>query len=610
MKSLSADVLRRWRPIAIAVLATTLVVAFPSHHGGAHHGPAGVTTGPAEATTSTTAAAPSATTEAGPSPLQSGTAARTATTLGAAAASGTKSIATGAKKNTTVSGLDTRAVASAAVQTSAGINTPAALAAPDCDAASKKLKISFTWRPACVIPWPAGSDNGGATYQGVTADSIRVVRYNNYLGNPPQTSNSDMKAKWQTSIDLFQHFYRMWGRKIENIVIDETGPDEVSQRADAVKIASAKPFAAIGVPATATVLIGELVARKIVVITTANISVKMSLAFQPYVWGVTIQPDELVELNAAEYAGKRLLGKPAHWAGEADYQVLPRKWALIHPDTWDVKLFTDAFSKYGGVLTDEVSYQSGQQYASSWAERSATIAAKLKNDGITTVIAGTDLLFTGPMTTAAAGQNWFPEWVVTSYSAQDLDVVAATYNQAEWAHAFGTGGIPIAGNQPWPEYWFYNWYWGNKGNQDGPAQSEAPVLFSGIHGAGPHLTPETFRDGVFALPPSGGPATGGIQSAQFSFGHWGFFPWDDYNAFDDFDELYWDATAIAPDLVTGQQTAGHYRHMNGGKRYMTSQWPTGEPPMFNSAGTAMWYDKYPPGDVPPNFPCTGCPSTS
>ena len=36
---------------------------------------------------------------------------------------------------------------------------------------------------------------------------------------------------------------------------------------------------------------------------------KTSLALQPYVWGVTIQPDELVELNAAEYAGKRLVGK-------------------------------------------------------------------------------------------------------------------------------------------------------------------------------------------------------------------------------------------------------------------------------------------------------------
>src|SRR5207237_7086004 len=130
---------------------------------------------------------------------------------------------------------------------------------------------------------------------------------------------------------------------------------------------------------------------------TANISVKTSLALQPYVWGVTIQPDELVELNSAEYAGKRLVGKTAHWAGQTDYQVLPRKFGLVHPDTWDVKLFTDAFGKYGGTLTDEISYQSGQQYASSWAERSSTIAAKLKNDGITTVIAGTDLLFTGPL---------------------------------------------------------------------------------------------------------------------------------------------------------------------------------------------------------------------
>jgi hypothetical protein len=488
-----------------------------------------------------------------------------------------------------------------------GIGSEAALAAPDCDRSAGKIRISFIWRPACVVPWPAGADNGGATATGVTATSIRVVRYN----DPVQPiSDDELKRKWQTSIDLFEHFYRMWGRKVENIVVGKSGDDEVAQRADAVKIASLKPFIATGVPSTDQVLITELVARKIIVVTNSNVPVELSLKLAPYVWGPTIQPDELVALNIGTYAGKRLLGRPARWAGQAEYKAQTRKFGVIYPDTLNPKYFNDAFSKYGGKVTESMSYPAGQANASLWGERSRVIAAKMHSSGVTSVIAITDLLFTNPMTQAAATQNWFPEWITTGYLAQDLDIVAATYNQAEWRNAFGVAGIPIASGEmaPWPQYWFYLWYYGNSDNQDGPAHSEATIIFSGIHAAGPHLTVESFRDGVFALPPAGGSIISAQIAAQHSFGRHGFFPWDDYNAFDDFDEVYWDTTAIAPDLVTGQNTAGHYRHLNGGRRYTVDRWPSGEPKMFDPAGTQMFYTSYPPNDRPPDYPCTGCPS--
>jgi hypothetical protein len=502
-----------------------------------------------------------------------------------------------------------------------GFNSAEALAAPDCDASVGKLRISFTWRPACVVPWPEGANNGGATYQGVTAETIKVVRYN----DPVQpVSDADLKRRWQTSLDLYERFYRTWGRKVENIVVGKSGDDEVAQRADAVKIANHKPFAVIGVVSSDHVLISELAARKIVVITNSNVTVELSTKLAPYVWGVTIQSDEHVALNAGEYAGKRLVGLPARWAGQADFRVTTRKFGLIYPDTLDPSYFTKAFAKHGGTLTEAISYPAGQDNASLWGERAQVIAARLKNRGVTTVVAITDLLFTGPMTHSAAGQNWFPEWVTTGYLAQDLDIVASTFNQAQWRNAFGPAGIPIASapEAPWPQYWFYNWYWGagyargadgrsqtSDDNQNGPAHSEATVLFAGIHGAGPNLTPETFRDGVFALPPAGGASVGGKVSAQQSFGRHGFFPWDDYNAFDDFDEVYWDPTAVAPDLVTGQNTAGHYRHLNGGRRYTVDQWPAGEPKMFDPAGTEVFYFAYPPEDRPPDYECPAdCPS--
>jgi hypothetical protein len=580
--------LKRWRPYLVALLALGLIAFVPSRHGGSDGGRNAVTRLGTDDTTADGLAVDGPEGAAGQD---------------AAIGGGGPRAATAAAKGRSSSG----SAGGGAAATGAGMGSPAALAAPDCDPAVGKIKISYTWRPACVIPWPAGSDNGGATSMGVTATSIKVVRYN----DPVQPiSASELKRKWQTSIELFEHFYRMWGRKVENIVIDKSGDDEVAQRADAVKIAGMKPFAAIGVPPLDTVLITELAQRGIVVITSANVTVELTQKLAPYVWGVTIQPDELVELNIGEYAGRRLLGHNARWAGQAEYRVMPRKFGLVYPDNWDLKLFTDAFGKHGGKLTDALGYEAGQDKAATWTERSRVIAARLKDKGVTSVIAATDLLFTGPLTQAAASQNWFPEWITTGYLAQDLDLVAKTFNQAEWQHAFGVGGIPVAGDKPWPQYWFYLWYWGTDENQDGPAHSEATVLFSGIHGAGPHLTPETFRDGVFALPPTGGSATGGMMTAHHSFGRHGFFPWDDYNAFDDFDELYWDSTAVAPDIVTGQPTVGHYRHLNGGRRYLASQWPDGEPAFFDPAGTVMWYTDYPPSDRPPDYPCTGCPSQS
>ena len=495
--------------------------------------------------------------------------------------------------------------------TSAGIGSPAALAAPDCDRASGKIKISFAWRPACVVPWPQGSNNGGATAQGVTANEIRIVLYKDQQINT-EKSDSDYMAYWQTSVQLFERFYRTWGRHVVTTIVDQSGTGEANQRADAIAIADLHPFAAVGVTSAAPVLQTELAKRGVIVLANGNVSEKVALQYPGYIWGTNVQPDELVELNAADYVGRRLLGKNAHWAGEADYQIRPRKFAIIHPDSWDMSIFYKEFDKYGTRLADDISYPAGEANASSWAERAQTIAVKLKNEGITSVIAGTDLLFTGPMVAAAAAQSWFPEWITTGYLAQDLDLVAATYNQSEWSHAFGTAAIPVNGTQPWPEYWFYQWYWGYPCSQphpcDGPAQSEAPVLFGGIHGAGPDLTPQSFQAGLFAIPPTGGPLTDGRETALYAFGNHGFSPWTAYNPYADFDEVYWDPTAVAPNGVAGD-SAGHYRHLNGGKRYLPNTWPTGEPAMFNAAGTVDWYDHYVPSDEPPNYPCTGCPST-
>ena len=60
-----------------------------------------------------------------------------------------------------------------------GINTAAALDNPHCDkTAGPYGRLDFVQKgtgPVCVTVWKEGKDNGGATYQGVTKDKIKVV---------------------------------------------------------------------------------------------------------------------------------------------------------------------------------------------------------------------------------------------------------------------------------------------------------------------------------------------------------------------------------------------------------------------------------------------------
>src|SRR5690606_35112467 len=108
---------------------------------------------------------------------------------------------------------------------------------------------------------------------------------------------------------------------------------------------------------------------------------------------------------------------------------------------------------------------------------------------------------------AATDQGYFPEWVITGTVLTDTTTFGRQYDQRQWAHAFGVS--PLALRQA-PEDGearrLHRWYYG----EEPPSIRNAAVIFEpirvlmmGLHMAGPNLTPETFRAGLFAYPPSG-----------------------------------------------------------------------------------------------------------
>src|SRR5207302_166784 len=169
----------------------------------------------------------------------------------------------------------------------------------------------------CVVPWPKGADNGGATTPGVTADKIKVVVTYGDGAN-------DNRQAWLDALEPFQRFYRTWGRTVDVTFYKNTGTDEVAQRADAVAIANTKPFAVwIGSPFNVRVLVDELAAKRIIVL-GSQVPVKDALNTPGYMWGDALPGPEPYLAYAAEYAGRRLVSKAARWAGDATMRAQPR----------------------------------------------------------------------------------------------------------------------------------------------------------------------------------------------------------------------------------------------------------------------------------------------
>ena len=55
---------------------------------------------------------------------------------------------------------------------------------------------------------------------------------------------------------------------------------------------------------------------------------------------------------------------------------------------------------------------------------------------------------------------------------------------------------------------------------------------------------------------------------------------------------------------------GNYRYLDGGRRYTLQDWKKGKPKFFVDLETSVThYDVLPDNDVPPEYPCDGCPST-
>ncbi len=482
-----------------------------------------------------------------------------------------------------------------------------------CDLALGRIKVPAVSAPPCM-PLSAATARGGNDHRGVTKETIKIAIYipafnastlaiATAAGAGDNVDPEKLKPAYADYIKYFEHHYEQYGRKVEFVFVDASGDnqDDTAAKADAIRVAEEiGAFASIGGPGGALAYAKELAARKVLCIQCfAGLPRHFLTARAPYLWdgGAGWSTGGA---HVAELIGKRLWNKKAKWAGSAELRSKTRKFATVLYDTPEqdyrsgVEEFEEMLKPYGASMADRISYTLDVSRAQ---EQARVVVARLKAKEITTVFLATDWVFPIFLTVEATRQNYRPEWLAAGGAAANF--AARQYDQSQWSHAFGPNSARV--NPDLQEFQrVYTWHYGHPPEVEccyGPLW----MFFTGVHLAGAKLTPETFRDGLFAFPPSGGSARGGRATTQISFGKHGFVPWTDYNGGDDLAEAWWDPEAEGIDEL-GKSGNGMYRAVAGGKRYRPGGWPRGDPSYFNPAGTVVQFDELPPEDRPPSYP--------
>lgn len=485
---------------------------------------------------------------------------------------------------------------------------------PNCDTARGTVAVPLTYAPPCVEPF--SGTNGGATAQGVTADTITIALYQAQPDILEQTffqqsgSDESLQTELETVqqyVSFFESHYETSGRHVKIVPVKASGApdDEDAARSDAIKVATeVKAFASWGGPSQTAVYADELAARGVLCVGDCLLAATDSYVKEnkDHVW-LTFPSIEQLGEHWSQFLTQELVGRPAKFAGDPELKTKKRVFGVVRFDESFAGLdqagatFVKELRRQKVPLGAEIPYQLDLSKAQ---ENARNMIAKLKAGKVTTVIFAGDPVTPSTLTKEATAQGYFPEWVVLGAAYTDTSLFGRQYDQKQWAHAFGVSTLPTP---VVPEadqlYTILVWQSGK-----GPSAKtfkvlvQAPLIFyTALHLAGPDLTPETFRDGLFRFP--SGPTH--PTQLHLSWGNHDVWPSTDYFGIDDATLIWWNPAAKGVDEV-GAEGTGMWEYARGGKRYLPGQWPAGEPDVFKPDTSVIQLTKLPAADQPPSYP--------
>ncbi len=509
-------------------------------------------------------------------------AAVTLSTAGAAGAAGTSSGKTGPQPP----GL--------------GLGSKAALAQSTCGA---KGHTNFQYKddtngPFCVNPWKDGADNGGATAQGVTKDSMKVVVYvpteaqmaaqraagtsgavNQVTGQPDTWQNTfrDFDVVYQYAIKTFGS-YQTWGRHPVYEFVEASGSDEAAQRADALTVIAKKPFIVIDAfhqSLGAPIFESEVAKAKILVNGAAATSLTAAdLAKQaPYRWAV--QSDSTASLYLVSSFLGSITGEKAKYASDPALQGKTRAFGVVTPiNSVDVDLLKAQMKKNGvSAPVSEVTYDNAA--TTTFDEVAKTVIAKMQTEGVTSVVLIANQAMIKSLMAAATSNNFKPEWIVTGFQFSDYDGYARNWPEDQASHAFGIGVLNPLVTGASATTGAFQWYWGTK---QGVISAGGSGFFGFIYGAlqyaGPTLTSENVKKGLFSRPAVGG-ASDGTVTFQTGYGRTVGLPYDEYFGLGtDVEMIWWNPNVTGgANAVASAVGKGKWMYLNDGKRFSFGSFP-------------------------------------
>jgi hypothetical protein len=486
---------------------------------------------------------------------------------------------------------------------------------PNCDPNTGRVAVPLLYAPPCVEPWKGGS-NGGATAPGVTADTITVALYQAQpdplaeVALKQTGSDESLAAEARTVqayVDFFQSHYETYGRRVRVVPIKASGTpdDDVTAKADADRVANElHAFASFGGPSLTNAYADELAAKGVLCLAECVLAETSSFlqSRAPYVWPSFAAPDQAA-LPWAQFVISQLSGRPAIHAGDPKLRRQRRVFGDVRFDDgtgiFDAtyKQFAQTLARHHTTIADDLKYvfdlTQDQQIA-------RTLIASLKTAHVTTVFVAADPIFPSFLTKEATAQGYFPEWVVLGYAYTDTAVFGRTYDQRQWAHAFGVSLLPARTDDSADQLaTVLKWQTGR------PPEAktfrvlvQAPLIFfTGLHLAGPHLTAATFRDGLFRYPADRPMVPTIIHT---SWGRHGIWPSTDYTWGDDLTVIWWDPNATGSNEV-GDQGRGLYRYALSGRRYLPGHWPA-DVGLYDTAHSTTVLHTLTADERPPSYP--------
>lgn len=474
-----------------------------------------------------------------------------------------------------------------------------------CDTETGMVAIPFLFRSECFADI---GDNGGATAPGVTADEIKVVAWIPAEDDPVRAlllqrlgfdvTNAELREFYARYAEIFQTTYQTYGRRVVLEFLQASGSilDATAARADAVRAAEELgAFAVLGGPLIGGAWAEELQARGVTCVGCAGVSDASTVFSIPPSAGQT-------RAHLVAYVAAKLAGGPAEHAGE-ELQGQERVFGHLAlgmgtSDERSAERLGEELAAEGVELAEQILYPLDPGRAAELATNAVT---RMQSSGVTTVLVQADPILLPAFTQEATKQGWFPEWVLGGSPFIDTTTFARSFDQAQWANAFGISYFPPQvlpdANPP---YRLYEWFHGSPPPLEGSlplllVHPQVTLFFTGLQHAGPDLTAQTFRDGLFLMPPT--PRAVTQPSVSYGTERW---PTPDHAGVDDMVELWWDPDAEGID-EGGARGRGMYRYVDGAQRHLVDEWGPGLD-VFDPDGTLLVVEEVPEDEEPPDYP--------